>query len=428
MPQKLPKALLFLSLSLALAGCTQSAPPQSNAGASPSVAVSAQAVANANLFVDWGDAQATITNELYGTGIYGGVAPSISSQTSYKKNMGYFKPGLLRFHYGGLINNSATDIRGWVDEANRRWDAARINTVMSTFDSFKTTDYGNGTWSASYMMNVPSWPSWMKTYDYTYGGQTVKLLDPSEFDNYAAFCASLATILKNQGRQVKYFVPMNEWDAQYYVPFQNGGDKISELVTIYNKAAIAVKQAYPGILVGGPDWARGDLNDQVNRFIQGAKVNLDFVAYHFYANDDPYGANGPMYDRSRSAARHGQDIANIARQQGLNVPIFNTEFNINYAGNQDYRQSLSAGAVYDTLIFAAGIETGTTATATWNDRDGYYGKLNNNDETAANPDGNSLRMGAQNMRVLNNYLTGTKVNATSDNANVVVLATAHKRP
>jgi xylan 1,4-beta-xylosidase len=367
--------------------------------------------------VDWGQTQRAITNELYGIGLYGGVVSSISTQPTYKTNLAYFKPGLVRFHYAGLTNSSATDIRGWVDETNQRWDENRIRTVMDAIDELNSGAYGN--YRPAKMVNIPDFPSWMRRVSYTVGGETIQLLDPSEYDNYAAFCAQLVTILKNQGRNVKYYTPTNERDDIYYVKWKNANqaDKLDDLITIYNKAAVAMKQADPSIKVGGLEFARGDLTDQVRRFVRGAKPNLDFVAYHFYANGDPYASAESVYNRTMDAARHNLDIVNIVKQEGLNIPVFNTEFNINWAAQQDFKQTLSEGAVYDALIFVGAIDTGATATAGWNDRDGYYGKLNNDDGA------NSVRMGAHNLQMFNNHMTGDRVTSTSDNAAIVTMAT-----
>jgi hypothetical protein len=377
----------------------------------------ARAAVTANVYIDWGQAQRTITSELYGIGLYGGVAPSIATQPTYKSNLSYFKPGLVRFHYAGLTNSSAIDSRGWVDVANQTWDVARITEVMDAIDSLNTSAYGN--YRPAKLVNIPSFPSWMQTNTFIVDGRTVELLDPSEYDNYAAFCAQLVTILKNQGRNVKYFTPTNERDDAYYVPWLQAGqpDKLDELITIYNKAAVAMKAADPTIKVGGLEFARADLVDQVRRFVRGAGPNIDFLAYHFYANGDPYASNESVYNRTQDAERHGLDIVNIVRQEGLNVPVFNSEFNINYAAQQEYRQTLSEGAVYDALIFVGAIDSGQPATMGWNDRDGYYGKLNNDDGN------NGVRMGAHNLRMFNEYMVGERVTSTSDNGAIVTLAT-----
>ena len=375
----------------------------------------AQAAVTANVYIDWGQTQRTITNELYGIGLFGGVSPSIATQPTYKTNLSYFKPGLVRFHYAGLTNSSATDTSGWVDEANRTWDSVRIAQVMGAIDSLNSSQYGF--YRPAKLVNIPDFPSWMRRVSYNVGGETIELLDPSEYDNYAAFCAQLVTILKNQGRNVKYYTPTNERDDIYYVKWRNASqpDKLDELITIYNKAAVAMKAADPSIKVGGLEFARGDLTDQVRRFVRGAKPNIDFVAYHFYANGDTSASNDSVYNRTQDAQRHGLDIVNIVNQEGLNVPVFNTEFNINYNAQQEYRQGLSEGAVYDALVFTGAIDNGEPATMGWNDRDGYYGKLNNDS-------GNSIRMGAHNLQMFNNYMVGDRVTSTSDNGSIVTMA------
>ena len=416
----LPKIHPALALLLLASACGQNpaAPSGSNTVAVPSSSpLRPQATVTTRVYVDWGQTQRSVSSEQYGVGLYGGVASSVSSQPTYKTNLSYFKPGLLRFHRAQMLNDSATDIGGWVDVAGKRWDETRINAVMNDFASLNSSAYGN--YKPTMLVNIPTWPSWMKTVKYTFtDGWSVDLLDPSEYDNYAAFCARLVTILKNQGRSIKYFTPTNEKDGDYYVSFANRNlpDRLDDLITIYNKAAVAMKAADPSIQVGGLEFQRGDLVAQVRRFVRGAKANLDFVAYHFYANNEPFASAGSVYNRTQDAARHGLDIVNILSEEGSSAKVFNSEFNINYAAQQDFKMTLSEGAAYDALVWIGALDNGEPSTQAWNDRDGYYGKLNNDDGI------NSVRVGAHNMRLFNTYMVGDRVTSTSDNPAVVTMA------
>ncbi len=375
--------------------------------------------------VNWNDVKTTTTSLSYGLNGYSAVAPSVAGNATYSRNLSYMKAGLLRFHYGGLLNDSATDARGWTVVGEQRWDNARINEVMNHADNWNTT-YG---YKPEKLVTIPDFPEWMRTYPVTFttasgATKTINLLDPSEYDNYAQFCAQLVRILNvDQQRGVKFFEATNERDNIYYVEFvkNNQPDHLDELIEIYNRAAMAMKAVDPTIQVGGPAFTRGDLVAQVRRFVRGTLPNLDFMSYHFYATGNTTDSDEQIYNRTKSLARHSADIAQILREESPDrvIPAHVNEYNISYDFRQpDLRMRGHKGAVFDALSIIASIDTGTSVTNAWNERDGIYGKMDGS---------NNLRIGAETFQLFNNYLIGDRVATTTSDDNAVVVYAVKNR-
>jgi len=371
-----------------------------------------------NVTVNWADVQGRVTSESYGLNGYSAVAPSIAAEPQYGQNMTYMSPGLVRYHYARLTRGAATDIRSWVDIEAKTWDAPKIAAALDASDLW---DPG-GIYRPSRLVTIPTWPSWMKTYSATaVSGATSRtvndLLDPSEYDAFAAFCAELVRILNiEQKRGIKYFEITNERDSLYYVPFRTdpNGTKLHELVEIYNRAAIAMKQVDPTIQVGGPAFARGDLVGSVRQFVRGTRDNLDFLSYHFYASGDLRDSDTEIYDRVDALARHSRDVVDILREESPMkvIPAHLNEFNISYDfRNNDPRMQNSKGAAFDALSLIAAAQSGVAATNAWNERDGVFGKMDAQ---------NTLRVTGHTYHLFNKYLVGERVKVDTTDAKAVV--------
>ncbi|CAA9419859.1 MAG: GH39 [uncultured Pyrinomonadaceae bacterium] len=369
--------------------------------------------------VNWGDVRSTATAFSYGLNVFAGNAPAVAREAGYGRNLAYMKAGLLRYHYSGLINDSVEDARGWADSKGKRWDAAKINDAMNAADGWaKLHGY-----APERLINIPKFPAWMKTYSVqikTKSGETksISLLDRSEYDNFAKFCADLVRILNvEQKRGIKYFEATNERDQIYFVEFQRADqpDRLDELIEIYNRAAVAMKAVDPTIKVGGPAFTRGDLAEQVRRFVRGTLPNLDFVTFHFYASSKPADSDEAIFDRTNALSRHTRDIVKILREEspGRFIPAHVNEYNINYNyRNNEPRMRSHKGAVFDALSIIAAVDAGASATNAWNERDGgTYGKMDGD---------NNLRAGAHVYQIFNNYLVGERVAVSSSDERAVV--------
>lgn len=369
--------------------------------------------------VNWEDVRGTTNPFSYGLNVFAGNAPTVAREAGYGRNLAYMKAGLLRYHYSGLINDSVADARGWADAKGKRWDAARINDAMNAADGWaKLHNY-----APERLINIPKFPAWMKTYSVeikTKNGETktINLLDRSEYDNFAKFCADLVRILNvEQKRGIKYFEATNERDQIYYVEFQRADqpDQLDELIEIYNRAAVAMKAVDPTIKVGGPAFTRGDLVEQVRRFVRGTLPNLDFVTFHFYASSKPADSDDAIFNRTQALSRHTGDIVKILREESPDrfIPAHVNEYNINYDyRNNEPRMRSHKGAVFDALSIIAAVEAGASATNAWNERDGgTYGKMDGD---------NNLRLGAHLFQIFNNHLVGERVAVSSSDERAVV--------
>jgi hypothetical protein len=358
--------------------------------------------------VNWSAGRGRTTPEHYSINLFAGSDPNLAANSTYAQNLAYMKAGGVRWHYAGQLNDSGQDPKGWVSNSKQTWDEERINRVMNAADTWGSSQG----YRPARMVNIPSWPSYMKTYSVTLGGVTTSgLLDPAEFDRYADFCAEFLRILKRQGRSVKYLEIFNEVDTRYWGAFADGGvqsDKLDELVTLFNKVAVAVKAVDPNVIVGGPALERPDRTAYVRRFVRGTRDHLGFLSWHFYASGDKNDSDTAIYNRTRVQQQTAQTINTILRQEipGRSVPDFMDEYNISWTfTNNDPRMQEWKGAVYDALSMTAAVKGGSEASYAWNEADGIYGKLNNSFER---------RITTETFQIFQKYLVGSRVQDTVD--------------
>jgi xylan 1,4-beta-xylosidase len=379
--------------------------------------------------INWNEVRSTTTNFSYSLNGYSAVAPDIATLPAYSKNIAYMNAGQIRYHYAGKLNDSARDIRGWTNEATQQWDRGRIAAALDATQTWEQ-QYN---YQPTVVLNIPDWPRWLQTYTATFtlsNGTTrnvTRLLDPSAWDAYAAFCAELVRIVNiEQGRGIVYFEITNERDDIYYVPFANNNvpDKLDELIEIYNRAAIAMRAVDPTIKVGGPAFARPDLYPQVERFVNAtvAAGTLDFMSMHGYASGNRNEPDSQIYNRVYNAsdptinslAKHAADVRAILNTASPNqrIPLWFNEFNISWTfTNNDPRMQNHKGAVFDALALAYLHDAGADATNAWNERDGIYGKSDGND---------NLRPAAHLFALMNRYAIGERVVTNSSDASAVV--------
>jgi len=372
--------------------------------------------------VDWNTIVSETTEMSYGLNLFKAFDPSTANDPRYIANMDYLNPGFVRYH-GWEMMNDHSDPRGWIDTDNHAWDAAKIHTALQ--------GYGG---NAIRMINVPGFPSWMDKDGDGY-------LDAGRADDYAAWLAELVRIVNVEyGHNVTYWEITNERDDNYYVHYRNNGqpDRLDELIEIYNKAAVAMKNVDPSIKTGGLAFARGDLYEQVTRFVEGtlnqtvdpSKTTLDFLSYHFYASGDQRDAGKTIFDRvnnpenptAGSAAKHTRDIRGIvdSLSPDRHIPIWLDEYNISWTWtNNDPRMRNHMGAIFDTLVMIYAHRNGADAAAAWNEKDGVYGKMDDN---------YNLQTTAHAYHLLNGYAVGKVVSSVSeDESRLVTFAVKDKR-
>lgn len=362
--------------------------------------------------VDWNAVRERTTGLKFGLNVYQGFMPQNFNNSAYSSNIAYMSPGLIRFHNAGSLDDSI-NADGLINTAHRTWDADKITSaLLSSFNAF-----GNN--QPQRMINIPTWPTWM---DANQDG----FLDTNQFDNYARLCAALVKIVnKDNHFGVKYWEVTNEKDDQYFTQFHTnagwGGlintrrpDRLNELITIYNKVAVAMKRADPTIKVGGPAIARADLQPFYVPFIRGTVRNLDFFTYHFYATGSASTSDSNVYNSTQAIANYTKSIVQALKNASPNrhIPAMLDEYNISWTWTTyDPRMSNNKGAVFDALSIVKAIENGASATLAWNEKDDIYGKTSNQ---------NQLRPSAHLFHLLNNLLVGYRVRTTTSDSNVVV--------
>lgn len=356
--------------------------------------------------VDWSKSQAASTNLGYGLNAYQGFRPESFSTSAYQSNMSVMNPGLIRFHNSSMLQDSSAP-DGLIDTTRRVWDAKKVKAALvASFLSFKREQ-------PQRMINIPTWPDWM---DADRDG----FLDRNQFDNYAKLCADLVKIV-NQDAQLKvqYWEVTNEKDDHYFTQFYTesgwGGlkdaakpDRVNELVTIYNKTAIAMKQADPTIQVGGIGLARPDLQPFYVPFIKGTANHLDFFTYHFYATGSASTSDQDVFQATRAIGDYTRTIVQTLKTASPNrtIPAMLGEYNISWTWEtRDPRMSNHKGVVFDALTMVRTLSNGATATLTWNEKDGVYGKMD---------DSSQLRLGGKFLQLLNQFMVGDRVPTKTD--------------
>lgn len=364
--------------------------------------------------VDWNAVKGENTSLELGFGLNttAGFKPENFNNSAYSSHMAYMNPGIVRFHNVSNMEDS-TSPDGIIDTANRSWDANKIKSALTS----SLNMFGNN--QPERMMSIPTWPTWM---DANKDG----FLDSNQFDNYAKFCAALVKIVNIDNRfNVKYWELTNEEDAQYFTQFHAYGgwgalldptkpDRINEIITIYNKVAVAMKQVDPTILTGGPSTARADLQPFYKPFIKGTLDNLDFFSYHFYATGNGYTPDAEVYNVANVIADYTKSMVQALNEASPNkhIPVMLDEFNINYEwSSYDPRMTNNKGAVFDALLIVKAIESGADATMAWNEKDDIFGKTSSQDQ---------LRLGAHLFYLMNNFLVGLRATTTTSDDNAVV--------
>lgn len=333
----------------------------------------------AKVRVDWTKVVAQTTPFTFGSNDYEITKPEAASDSVYQSRLAKLGMGLIRIHHAELSDR-------WANSTTRTWDEAKIKAGYDASYPQKPT----------IIQNIPGWPKWMvESQD--------GLLDPSEYDNYAAFCAQLVKILnQRQQRKVVYWEPLNEQDVRY----QKAG-KLDELWKIYNKAAIAMKRQDPKIKVGGPVLTWNEPRRLVS-FLKACKPNVDFISWHRYGSGNAKESTDTLMSYTPKYKTQVQEFRKLATQYipNRNVPLLLGEYNINYHWRSgEYRQHTHVGAVWFASVLKHLADAGIEMATSWHLKDGVYGLIDPQ---------NNLRPAATVFAWGIQYLTGTVMHADSN--------------
>ncbi len=354
--------------------------------------------------VYWDSPRGQSTDKLLGMNIRKGADPAVAQDVYYQDGISYIAPQLVRLNTGEISRDSIPNLPGWVNTAEKKWDAGKIEKVLASFDAELLQKM---------LINIDRWPSWMDE-------DKDDKLDETRYDDYAEWCAELVRIVNME----------QDWNIPYWTPFSECEDNVlngaSGLAQIYNKCAAAMKKADPSIKVGGGEFKQGWNNDLLDIFIRDTKEHLDFFTYHHHITIDNYTPIADIFSDASSIAGLGSSIKSTLDRYGLeNIPLWISEYNLiwsqEYDLQVDYQRSSKEG-VFNALVLKYLAERGKVDGCTlWNDVDINYGVMDENFEPGPT---------AHLMRLKNMYLVGTPVKTYSQNINLLnlfaVQATGHR--
>lgn len=361
-----------------------------NRGSSTPKRSSANSI-TAKVTVDWAKVVARTTPFTFGSNDYEITRPEAAADPVYQSRLADLGIGLIRIHHAELSDR-------WTNPTTQTWDEAKIKAGYDASYPQQPT----------IIQNIPAWPKWMVQSE-------DGLLDPSEYDNYAAFCAQLVEILnQRQQRKVVYWEPLNEQDVRY----QKAG-KLDELWTIYNKAAIAMKRQDPQIKVGGPvlTW---DESRRLAAFLKACEPNVDFISWHRYGSSDAKASTDALMSYTPNYRNQVQEFRKLAHQYipDRNVSLLLGEYNINYDWRSgENRQHTHVGAVWFASVLKNLADAGIDMATSWHLKDGVYGLID--------PE-NNLRPAATVFAWGIKYLTGTVMQADSNHSFVEAMPVLQK--
>lgn len=352
---------------------------------------SASKFITAEISVDWAKTVAQSTPFTFGSNDYEIVNPKKAADPIYQSRLAELDIGLIRIHHAKLSDR-------WTDPKTKTWNQSKIKAGYDV--SYRQ--------HPTIIQNIPSWPKWMKQ---TKGG----LLDPSEYDRYATFCAELVEIINNrQQRRVTYWEPFNEKDVAYHKAGQ-----LDELWKIYNKAATAMKAKDSQIKVGGPvlTW---DEPDRLADFLQACGPNVDFISWHRYGSGNAKESTQKLMSYTPKYKEQVTKLRTVATQYipDRKVPLLLGEYNINYSWKSgENRQNTHIGAVWFASVLKHLADAGIDMATSWHLKDGIYGMIDPK---------NKLRPAATVFAWGRKYLTGKVMDTESSHPFVEVMAVGQK--
>jgi xylan 1,4-beta-xylosidase len=341
----------------------------------------------ASISIDWAKQIARTTPFTFGSNDYEITIPERAADSVFQNRVRELGIRLIRVHQAQLSDR-------WSNATTKTWDIDKIKAGYDVSYPHRPT----------IIQNIPGWPKWMKQ-------SPAELLDPSQYDAYANFCASLVEILNRRLRLgVIYWEPLNEQDMRY----EKAG-KLDQLWIIYNKAAKAMKAKDPKIKIGGPvlSWDNGKA---LSQFLQACAPNVDFISWHRYASGDAKESTSKIMSKTPNYGNQVRMFRDITAQYIPNrqVPLLLGEYNINYHWQSgENRQNTYIGAVWFASVLKHFADAGIEMATSWHLKDGIYGMIDPQ---------NNLRPAATIFSWANKYFTGGVIQTSSNNAAVEALA------
>jgi hypothetical protein len=378
-----------------------------------------------NITVNWGsNTGISSTSKSYAINCNRYFDPAVTGNANYISNLQYLGAKFFRFHDWAVLGWEIPGESGWMT-ASEEWNASKVVQALNP--------YKNNFPGAEIMMNIPMWPKkWFinsaNSSSGFFGRFANAKLQTARYDDFANWCASLVTICKNNGFNIKYWELPNELEELY--PWWNPTE-YNKLLDIYKRAAKKMKEADPSIKVGGMAFANNDggvefLDGVASQTFQlnGSNVYyIDFYTEHKYPAGEGSGlgtvwqgqliTNQVVYaDVDNVVAPVISSMVDLAGGYGRPLETFLDELNISY-GDDDPAIIGYQAAVYFAMAYFKGVQNGVDGIHDWCDIDGNRGIQ---DASYV------LRPRAHTTHMLNKYLIGNLVSASSSNSNIKAYA------
>ncbi len=388
------------------------------------LAINHLGMSQVNVTVNWSSNQGKVsTGKSFAINCNRYFDPAVTNNSTYISNLQFMNPKFLRFHDWAVMGWEIAGESGWMD-ANEEWNAAKVVQALTPFK--------NNFPNAEILMNIPLWPrKFMVDQSNDPNGYFGRFrnakLDPAKYDAFATWCASLLTICKNNGINVKYWELPNEQEEQY--PPSNAASQ-DQIADIFKRVSRKLKETDPTVKVGGLAFTNSDGGQQflsrvgTQSFLLNGQTTyfLDFYSEHLYPAGGGSGLGDPFYGVTDQIL-YGDTEAVVGIGQGMtsevntygggrNIEKYLDEFAISY-NDQDVAHSAYTAAVYYSLAYFKGLLNGLDAINDWNDINNGFGLQDEN---------YVLRPRAYTLNMLTNHFIGTLVNTTSSNTGVVVHA------
>jgi len=182
---------------------------------------------------------------------------------------------------------------------------------------------------------------------------------PKTSNDFAEYCREW---VKHYGNRITIYEIINE----PHHGFTKGAFTAQEFMNIYNKAATAMKQENPNILVGNDNsmitWSQGGVRNFEEYFAQNVQNNnIDFLSWHRYITGSRSESDASLISKSEynEGCTYGSStMLDTARQLYKNeghglLPVIQSEGNLNYAfgSGTDPRIQQMINAVSHALSF-----------------------------------------------------------------------------
>ncbi|HPG38821.1 MAG TPA: hypothetical protein PLP19_13905 [bacterium] len=333
--------------------------------------------------VYWNTPKGQASERLLAMTISRGADPEVAGDYSYRDQLDVIAPPFIRLFAAETRLDSRQYEQGWVITAAKKWDAKKIQAVLSAYpDRYKK----------QLLITIAGWPSWMDR-------DNDSILDADQTDAYSDWCARLVKIVNiEQG-----------WDIPYWTPFHEAEDKIENgaagLAGLYRKCAAAMKRVDLSIKVGGGEFNHAWDNDFLDTFIINTRGQLDFFTYHHTIIADKNKPESVIQDGAAALAGLGSSIRDKLNRHGLDaIPLWITGYNMVFPGDRDPLRG-SKEAVFHALVLKYLAERGKVDGCNlWTDCDNQTGLMSNDYKP---------RPVSRLLALKNRYLTGSPVKTTS---------------